>query len=163
MTKLRTVCCRIALLSLLVLTVPWAQAASSLTQHIEPQGLNDHPAYTHLITVEPGARMLFVAGQVSADATGKCIGAGDWRAQYLQVMENLKTVLAAGNATFADVVFIRRFVTDIDAFFASTRDPEQPIPDYWNGQPPASTLIEIPRLASKCFLMEFDVQAVVKP
>ena len=152
-----------ALSSLLVLFMPGVLSSPALTEHIEPIGLHDHPAYTHLITVEPGAKMLFVAGQVAADASGKCVGAGDWRAQYVQIMENLKTALAAGGATFADVVFIRRFVTDVDAYFASTRNPEPPLPDYWGGQPPASTLIEVSRLASKCFLMEFDVQAVVSP
>ena len=152
-----------ALLSLIVFFTSGVVAAPAVTTHIEPQGLHDHPAYTHLITVEPGAKMLFVAGQVAADAGGNCVGEGDWQAQYVQIMENLKTALAAGGASFADVVFIRRFVIDIDAFFASTRSAQPPLPDYWDGRPPASTLIEVSRLASKCFLMEFDVQAVVAP
>ena len=152
-----------SLFSVLMLCMSAVVASPPLTERIEPEGLHDHPAYTHLITVAPNAKMLFVAGQVAADANGKCVGAGDWRAQYVQIMENLKTALAAGGATFADVVFIRRFVTDIDAFFAVTRGAQQPLPDYWAGQPPASTLIEVKRLASTCFLMEFDVQAVVQP
>ena len=153
-----------SLFFLFCFTIPvsFAEPDTSVITRIEPEGLYDHPAYTHLITAEGDTRILYVAGQVAADVNDRCMGEGDWTAQYIKVMENLKLALAGGGATLKDVVFIRRFVTNIDEFFAAIRNPDKPVPDYWGGKLPASTLIEVNRLADKCFLMEFDVIAVTK-
>ena len=146
---------------LYVLSIPVVQAAEPQRNRIEPEGLYDHPAYTHLITVEGSLKTLYLAGQISVDKEFKCVGPGDWRAQYIQVMENLKVVLAAGGATLSDITQMRLFVTDIGAYFAIVRDKENPVPDYFEGQPPASTLLGITSLADECFLMEFEAIAVV--
>ena len=154
---------RITVLSVLLclLSISSLSAAESRRQRIEPEGLFDHPAYTHLVTVEGNWKTLYVAGQISVDENFNCVGRGDWRAQYLQVMENLKIALNAGGATFSDITYIRRFVTDIGAYFAMLRKESNPVPDYFQGQPPASTLIGVTALADECFLMEFDAIAAV--
>lgn len=146
----------------LVIPAGFAESNTARIKRIEPEELYDHPAYTHVITAEGNRKVLYVAGQVASDKKGQCVGEGDWITQYIQIMENLKTTLAAGGATFEDVVFIRRFVTNIDDFFAATQNPDKPIADYWDGKMPASTLIEVNRLADRCFLLEFDVIAVVQ-
>ena len=121
----------------------------------------DHPAFAQVITTQGNFKTLYVAGQTSADENGNCIAPGDFRGQYIQVMENLRKVLAAGGATFSDVTYIRRFVTSIDEFFAARSDRDNPIPDYFEGRPPASTLIEVSRLADRCFMVEIDLIAAV--
>ena len=137
------------------------QAAEPQRKRIKPEGMYNHPAYIHLITVEGNWRTLYVAGQISVDENFNCVGPGDWRTQYMQVMKNLKTVLAAGGATYSDITFMRRFVTDVDAYFAMLKDKDNPVPDYLQGQPPPSTLIEVSGLAGDCYLMEFDAIAAV--
>ncbi len=137
------------------------QATGLQRNRIEPDGVYDHPAYTHLITVEGNRKTLYLAGQISVDENFNCVGPGDWRAQYIQVMENLKVVLAAGGATLSDITQMRRFVTDIGAYFAMLSDKENPVPDYFQGQLPPSTLLGITTLADECFLMEFEAIAVI--
>lgn len=146
---------------LLVLSFSTVQATELQRNRIEPKSLYDHPAYTHLITVQGSRKTLYLAGQISVDENFNCVGPGDWRAQYIQVMKNLKVVLAAGGATLSDITQMRLFVTDIGAYFAMVGDKENPVPDYFEGQPPASTLIGITSLADECFLMEFETIAVV--
>lgn len=124
-------------------------------------GVMNHPAFAQLVTTQGNFKTLYIAGQTSVDANGNCVSPGDFRGQYVQVMENLSKVLAAGGASFSDVTFIRRFVTSIDAFLAMSGDRDNPIPDYFEGQPPASTLIEVNRLADRCFLVEVDLIAAV--
>jgi enamine deaminase RidA (YjgF/YER057c/UK114 family) len=114
-------------------------------------------------------KLIFVAGQ-----TGRILNAEggneehnsdpcphpDMRTQYQVVMENVGKGLAAGGATWDDVVRIRKFTTDMDAFLEASHD----LPVFWNpDQPPTSTLIEVTRLADPCFLVEIDVTAVVEP
>ena len=147
--------------SLCLLSISALPAAESRRQRIEPEGLFDHPAYTHLITVEGNWKTLYVAGQISVDENFNCVGRGDWRAQYLKVVENLRIALKAGGATFSDITYIRRFVTDMGAYFAMLRKESNPVPDYFQGQPPASTLIGVTALADECFLMEIDAIAAV--
>ena len=148
-------------LALCLLSLSALQAAQPQRERIKPEGLYDHPAYIHLITVEGNWKTLYVAGQISVDENFDCVGPGAWRAQYMQVMENLKLALAAVGATFSDITYIRRFVTDMGAYFAMLKDKENPVPDYLQGQPPPSTLIEVSALAGECYLMEFDAIAAV--
>ncbi len=141
--------------------VATATAREPVRARIEVEGLHDHPAYTHMITTEGNWKTLYIAGQTPIATDGSCTSPGDWRGQYILVMENLKKVLAAGHATFSDVTFIRRFVTSIDDYFSMLADKENPVADYFEGEPPASTLIEVSRLADRCYLMEFDLIAAV--
>jgi 2-iminobutanoate/2-iminopropanoate deaminase len=59
---------------------------------------------------------LFIAGQVGRDpATGQL--AGDTiEAQTRQTLENMKTILEAAGATFADVVKVSAHLTDLALF-----------------------------------------------
>ena len=139
--------------------VPTSSAGEPVRKRVEVEGLYDHPAYTHMITTEGNWKTLYIAGQTPIASDGSCVSPGNWREQYVTVMENLKKVLAAGGATFSDVTFIRRFVTSIDDYFAMLGDKQAPVTDYFEGEPPASTLIEVSRLANRCYLMEFDLIA----
>ena len=56
---------------------------------------------------------------------------------------------------------MRRFVTDMGAYFAMLNDKDNLVPNYLQGQPPPSTLIEVSALAGECYLMEFDAIAAV--
>ena len=56
---------------------------------------------------------------------------GDYKAQYIAVMDGLKTGLEAAGATFDNVVHRRAFVIDMDKYLAVTRDPEL-AGRYWN-------------------------------
>ena len=74
-----------------------------------------------------------------------------------QVFKNLQTALAAAGATFKDVVKMNTYTTDMSQV--------QPIRDvrarYFGDTVPASTLVQVVRLARPEFMLEIEVIAVV--
>ena len=129
-------------------------------QRINPAGLYKHPAYTRVITSR-GGMIIFMAGQTPSDMNYKCVHPGDYKAQYVAVMDGIKTGLEAAGATFDNVVHRRAFVLDMDKYLAVTRDPEM-AGRYWNrDKQPASTAVQVSRLSDPCFLIEIEVVAVV--
>src|SRR5262245_61784802 len=81
-------------------------------RHTNPPTLSTPTGYTHVVEVRRG-RTIYIAGQVAFDRSGKVVGERDFRAQARQVMENVKAALAAGGATFANVIKVTTFVTDL--------------------------------------------------
>jgi enamine deaminase RidA (YjgF/YER057c/UK114 family) len=71
---------------------------------LRPAGLVSSPAFSHVAVVPPGATTVYVGGQNSVDAGGSLIGADDVGAQSARALENVKTALAAADATIDDVV-----------------------------------------------------------
>ena len=129
--------------------------------HINPPELFRHPAYTRVITVACPGRLVFIAGQTPSDAQYEPVAVGDLRAQYLHVMDALSLQLEAAGATWADVVFRRIYVLDMDGFLAMQRDPSLPQPGPPN-LPPPSTLIGVTRLSHPDFGLEIDLLAVTQ-
>lgn len=129
--------------------------------HINPPELFRHPAYTRVISVAAPGRMVFIAGQTPSDADYQPVAVGDLRGQYLHVMEALSLQLAAAGATWADVVFRRIYVLDMDGFLEMQRDPSLPQP-WPNDLPPPSTLIGVTRLSHADFGLEIDLMAVTQ-
>ena len=124
---------------------------------LNPEGLPPPVGpYSNVVTSEPG-RLVFVAGQVALDANGEVVGKGDIVAQTRQVMENIRVGLEAAGASFADVVKIVNYITDVNLFskMAAVRR------EYLSEPHPTSTLIEVQALMFPELLIEIEVMAVV--
>jgi reactive intermediate/imine deaminase len=144
---------RESLLAFALAAFPSALFAQSI-ERIHPEGLNKPATYSHLVKV---GNLLFIAGQVSADAEGNLVGADDMKAQVRQVLENLKKVLASQKADFSNVVKVNIYTTDIEKFREAAAVREE----YFQGNPPASTLVQIVRLARPEFLVEIEAIAAL--
>jgi len=112
--------------------------------------------YTHLVEAR-GGRTLYLAGQVALDRERNVVGVGDFRAQAVQVFENLRAVLAAGGATFDDVVKMTMYVTEMSELDALRAVRVE----YLGDARPANTLVQVVRLARPEFLLEVEAIAVV--
>jgi enamine deaminase RidA (YjgF/YER057c/UK114 family) len=130
--------------------------AGSHLRFTNPPELSRPTGYTHIVEARPG-RIIYVAGQIALDASGALVGAGDARAQALQVFENLKAALAAAGATFDDVVKLNWYVTDVGslAAFREVRDAFVNVE-----RPPASTFVKVAGLVREEFLIEVECVAV---
>jgi reactive intermediate/imine deaminase len=116
--------------------------------------------YSHAARVPLGdATLLVVSGQLPLDANGELVGAGDLGAQTRQVFENLRTILEANGATFADVVKVGTYVTDLTDVPA-VREVRR---EYLRPEPPASTLVQVVALVLPDAMIEVDLEAVVGP
>jgi 2-iminobutanoate/2-iminopropanoate deaminase len=114
--------------------------------------------YSQAVRVETGdAVWLHVSGQIAIDLEGNLVGPGDVRAQTRQVFENLKAILAANGATFADVVKIGTYLTTLEDL-AGMREVRS---EYLTAEPPASTAVQVVALVVPDALIEIDLVAVV--
>lgn len=72
------------------------------------------PAYeavfAHGVEVPPGARTLYVSGQVGVDGDGRTVEGG-FEAQCVQAIANVEAVLAAVGMTLSDIVKVNIFLT----------------------------------------------------
>lgn len=113
--------------------------------------------YTHAVEVKD-CRLLFISGQVPLDRHGNLIGQGNLAAQTDQVFKNIKAALEAAGASFADVVKLTFYMTDI-AKIQVVRDTRDLYVNKDN--PPASSAVEVSRLVNEQFLVEIDAVAAV--
>ena len=130
-------------------------------EHINPDGIYKHPAFTRVVTVTGPMKLVFVAGQTPSDENYRPVAPGDYRAQYIAVMENLEVQLKAAGAGWGDVVYRRIFVLDVDEYLRVQTDPTTPV--FGDSEKPApSTLVGVTRLSNPQFLIEVDLLAVVE-
>jgi 2-iminobutanoate/2-iminopropanoate deaminase len=114
--------------------------------------------YSQAVRVETGdAVWIHVSGQIAIDREGKLVGPGDLRAQTRQVFENLRAILEAHGATFADVVKIGTYLTTLDDL-AGMREVRS---EYLTSEPPASTAVQVVALVVPDASIEIDLVAVV--
>jgi 2-iminobutanoate/2-iminopropanoate deaminase len=101
--------------------------------------------------------LLFVSGFVPVDGDGRLVGGDDVVAQTRQVFANLAAVLAAAGATFADVVKVTVYLTDIE-----DRARINPVrQEVFRDTRPASTLVEVSALATPGAKVEIDAVALI--
>ena len=125
-------------------------------ERIQPEGLPSPPHYSQVVKA---GNTIYLAGQVSVNASGEIVGAGDFVAQATQVYENMKTALAAAGAGFGDLVKITTYLTD-----PRYRDPLREVRSKYigNGPVPASTMVMVAGLAQPEWLIEIEGIAVIE-
>jgi len=129
-------------------------------RHSNPPGMSSPPTYSHVVEVNGPHRTIYLAGQTGVDATGKV--AEGFRAQAVQVMENIKTALASVGGGFEHVVKLTSYLTNIEANGVEFREIRG---SYFPNKAalPASTLLQVPRLASPAYLLEVEAIAILPP
>jgi reactive intermediate/imine deaminase len=122
---------------------------------LDPAGL---PApISHYANGVRAGDTIYVSGQVALDAEGRLVGPGDVVAQARQALENVKAVLAAGGATLDDVVKVTVYLANVD----DRPRVNEVRKAYFGANRPASTLVEVSRLALAGLLVEIEAIAVV--
>jgi enamine deaminase RidA (YjgF/YER057c/UK114 family) len=125
------------------------------TRFINPPAIAKPPGYTHVVEVTGPGRIVYIAGQLGLDQSGKLTG--DFRAQTEQAFTNLKAALAAVGAGVEHIVKINNYIVDIGKNIATFREVRN---KYLNmAAPPASTTVGVPQLARDGAL--FEIEAIV--
>jgi len=129
-------------------------------EFFSPATLPPPVGYSHIAKVNKGT-LIYLAGQVSSDASGKLVGEGDFEAQAEQVFKNLKIAVEAAGGAMTDIVKLNVYLV------AEVGQAEVPklraIRDrYVNKEkPPASTLVVVTRLARPGWLVEIEAVAAL--
>ncbi len=112
---------------------------------------------SHFTDAVRAGDLLFVSGIVAVDAEGELVGGDDVVEQARQVFDNLREVLAAAGCGFGDVVKVTIFLTDAD-----DRPRINPLrQEVFGATRPASTLVEVSRLAVSGAKIEIEAVALV--
>lgn len=97
-----------------------------------------------------------VSGTTASNEAGEVQSPGDPFGQTVFVLQKIESALAECNATRADVIRTRIFVTDIEQWEAVARAHQQ----FFGDIRPACTLVEVSRLVNDELLVEIEADAI---
>jgi enamine deaminase RidA (YjgF/YER057c/UK114 family) len=141
-----------------------ATQPSPAFKRLAPKGLADSQKlwnYSQVIVVDPGARLVEVAGSTGDDESGNMV-ASDLHGQVERAFANVAKSLRAAGATGKDVIRVRLYVVGLDA------EKHWPLINahmrkHFGDQGPTATLVGIQALAAPDILFEMDATAAVRP
>lgn len=125
---------------------------------INPGKWQDAFGFVQANEVSGAQRVLYCAGQVSVDADGKTLHAGDYRGQLNHVIDNIEQVLKMAGYSVSDIVRVNIYTTDLDGFAANRGILLDRL--VAAGGRYASTLIGVSKLARPDLLVEIEATAV---
>jgi enamine deaminase RidA (YjgF/YER057c/UK114 family) len=133
---------------------------SKEVQLVNPPTLYNAPqnGYSHIAVTPPRTRTVYISGQFGSDLQGNLVS-DDYEEQVVQAFQNLRFALVAVGAKPQDVLKTTVLIVN------HTQDKLIPfgreVAKLWGNQPPANTLIPVPRLALDGMLFEIDAYVAI--
>ena len=116
--------------------------------------------YTHVAKII-GGKVVHVAGQAPFDAKGQVVGKGDFVAQFIQVMANLKTAIEAAGGRPDQYAVLTIYVTQLEAYWNNKKPLGGAYRAVFGKYFPAITLVEVKRLYNPDCMLEISGIAVI--
>ena len=114
--------------------------------------------FSQAVSIEAKGKLVFVSGMTARRPDGSIAGIGDIEAQTRQVCENIRSAVEAAGGKLDDVC-------RVDVYLRNIGDRERVNKvrrEFFGSPPPASTLVEVTKLASPEFLVEISAVALVQ-
>jgi enamine deaminase RidA (YjgF/YER057c/UK114 family) len=99
--------------------------------------------------------MVAVSGTTATDERGMIVGGGQMYVQARQALVNIQTALDRAGLAMHHVIRTRMFVTDMNRFAEVARAHQE----FFADSPPASTVVEVRRLAHPDMMIEIEADA----
>ena len=126
--------------------------AQGKREEFQVDGLNE--PISHYTDMVRFGDTLYMSGVGPLNQAGELVGGDDVAAQCRQVLENMNLMLKAAGATFADILRVTVYLTDVN-----DRHQINPVrQEFFGAAKPASTLIGIAELAIPG--MKIEIEAV---
>jgi enamine deaminase RidA (YjgF/YER057c/UK114 family) len=134
-------------------------ARSQAVQFRQAPSLAPVTGYAHVVTTTGPGTTIYLSGMTAEDASGKIDGPGDFALQTRRVFFSIRQALEVAGASWADIVKITVFVTDIKnlSTFRKIRDQVFPVV----GRRPASSLVQVVALHRPECMIEVEAVAFV--
>lgn len=130
-------------------------------QPIQPEGWAAPRGYQNGMLCPPGARMLFVAGQIAWDAEQRLVGMGDFVAQFAQALANVLAVVRAAGGAPEHVARLTVYVTDHEQYVGNQRALGVEYRRQMGRHYCAMALVEVAALLEHGALVEIEATAAL--
>jgi enamine deaminase RidA (YjgF/YER057c/UK114 family) len=128
---------------------------------VEPEGWPRGFGFTHAFATE-GEDVVVFSGVTGADpATGQ-LAAGGMVEQIAQSFRNVATVVGAAGAEPSQVMFLRIYVTDRQAYMSNLKEIGRAFREVFGGHFPAMTFLVVSGLFMPDALVEIDGVATIR-
>jgi reactive intermediate/imine deaminase len=124
---------------------------------VNPWQWQDRAGFSQAWRVDGASALVFISGQAPIAPDGQLVGEGDFEAQARQTFENLVAVVEAAGATLESVVKLTVYLTDMQTLPEYTRIKGE----FFRGEQPASTAVQVAALARPEMLVEVEATAVL--
>jgi enamine deaminase RidA (YjgF/YER057c/UK114 family) len=132
------------------------QGAEMEKHRINPWTWQDRFGYSQAWSLDRVSALLLVSGQVGLSSDGTVVGKDDFEAQARAAFENMRTVLERAGWSFADVMKITVYLTDMSRMPDYRRVKDE----FMGGLSPASTALGVSALANPELMIEVEAIAV---
>jgi len=112
--------------------------------------------FAHGILVQEGKKILFLSGQNGLDRDGQVVSK-DFESQCIKAYENIASIVSAVGGSFANVVRVTAYVTDIN----NANDFVRISSNFFKGDLCSQTLVEVKALAFPDANVELEAIAVL--
>ncbi len=130
-------------------------------QSVMPEGWDRARGFSWGV-VANGSRILRIAGQIGGEKGGVPVEPGlDFGGQWERALGNLVAIVRATGGEPENIVMLRAFVTDTEAFNASGAAIGAAWGQHLGKHFPAMTLVEVSRLLDPNAMVEIEGEAVL--
>lgn len=128
-----------------------------IKQAVNPWEWQNRAGFSQAWRVDGASTLVFISGQAPISPDGQLVESDDFETQCRQVFQNLETVVDESGATLESIVKLTVFLTDMQTLSEYTRIKGE----FFRGEQPASTAVEVAALARPEMLVEVEALAVL--
>jgi enamine deaminase RidA (YjgF/YER057c/UK114 family) len=135
-------------------------AARMTFRIINPESLGAPRGFSHGLLGPATGRLLFVAGQTAADASGKLAARG-FVEQWERALEKVLVVVKEAGGSAEDIGRLTIYVTDLDGYRSNLAPLGEAYRKLMGSHYPAMALVEVAGLVDGGAVVEIEATAVV--
>lgn len=128
--------------------------------YINPESLGRPRGYSNGVLTAPGARLLFIAGQIAWDEAQRIVST-DFVEQFDRALRNVIAVVEGAGAASSEIARLTIYVTDKSEYSARTREIGERWRALMGGHYPAMALVEVKGLLEDEAKVEIEGIAVI--
>jgi enamine deaminase RidA (YjgF/YER057c/UK114 family) len=136
--------------------------AARLFEEVNPKSLGQPRGFTHGLVVQPGCRMLLVAGQTAALSNGEFRDLS-FAGQFAEALAKALAVVKAAGGGPQHVVRMTVYVTDMEAYRAHRSDLSVVWRERMGRHYPAMSLVAVTELVDRGAMVEIEATAALPP
>ncbi|MGB7948458.1 MAG: RidA family protein [Candidatus Binatia bacterium] len=127
---------------------------------LNPKGLERPVGYAHVAKVT-GGTIAYVAGQAPFDESGQVVGKGDFVAQFVQVIRNLKTAAESVGGSPEQYATLTIYITDLQDYLKNKQLLGEAYRKIFGRHFPAITLVQVSSLYNPNCMLEISGVVVI--